>query len=199
MQDTTYATRITDQLDSLGEQRDERDAKTIHSIFSALRTAEKHPVVTRALREAIQKIWQEPRMKRAKGLKHSHNKPLDYPWSPKARDLYFRWLGDRSFSLKDRLDLEHVHPLGLTVSELLGLVADPRFTAQDTLDWLRRKHSGLSFAVLTRAEHQGMGKLKAADVDTSAEAFARYREGCGLEPADLIAVTADPRWEAARD
>lgn len=197
MQDTSVqTTRLTNQLDGLGEARDRTDAGHIYAMFKALQPVPANSVRTRALRETIQKLWQEPRMARKPGLIYSHNKPLDFPWSPKARDLYFRRLADPSFSLAHRLDLEHVRPLGLTVLELLEKVTDPGFTAEETLSWLRERHKGLSFAVLTSTEHSGMGQLKAADVDTSLDAFARYRQACGLAAEDLISVIEDPRWPA---
>lgn len=61
-------TRSTDQLDTLGEARDRSDAEAIHSIFKALQPLADRglAVVNRALREAVQKICQEPRMPKGK-------------------------------------------------------------------------------------------------------------------------------------
>lgn len=197
----SQVTRSTDQLDSLGEDRDRTDSGAIYAIYKALQplASRRLAVVNRALREAIQKIWQEPRMPKGKDRAFSHNKPLDFPWSPKARDLYFRSKSDPPVTIKGQLVLEHVVPINILVNDLLAKVAEADCTEEKFLELLREEHRQLSFVVLTKEDDNELTRagLKAAGVnELGASAWARYEVGCGLKEDDFLAVTADPRYGA---
>lgn len=195
------ATRSTDQLISRGDKRDRADSEAIHLIFKALLplAARDLAVVKRALREAIQKIWQEPRMPKGKTKIFSHNKPLDFPWSPNARDLYFRNKADAAVTITGQLVLEHVVPINILVNDLLAKVAEADCTEQGFYELLLREHEQLSFVVLTKEDDNALTRagLKAARVaEEGASAWARYEKGCGLKEEDFLSIIADPRFGA---
>lgn len=200
MDSATPSTRIENQLTSLGDELDRADSDAIYSIFKALQPLTSPrllKVKRRALREAVQKIWQEPRMPAGES-RFAHNKPLDYPWSPNARDLYFAHRADPSVIIKNRLDLEHVTPIGILTDELEALSIDAACTADSFFDRLKEVHVPLCFAVLTRDDHLALGraKMKAATVTgEGVSVWARYA-AIGLKEEDFMAVTADPRFAA---
>jgi hypothetical protein len=193
------ATRSNNQLDSLGDKRDRADSEAIYSIFKALQplASRRLAVVNRALREAIQKIWQEPRMPKGKTRIFSHNKPLDFPWSPNARDLYFSHRTDASVAITGQLVLEHVTPINILVNGLLSKVAEVDCTEEKFYELLLQEHEPLSFVVLTKEDDNALtraGLKSAGVVEEGASAWARYEKGCGLTEEDFIGVTADPRF-----
>ena len=204
MKDSTNlspVTRSTDQLDSLGEARDRADSEAIYSIYKALQplASRRLAVVNRALREAIQKIWQEPRMPKGKDRIFSHNKPLDFPWSPNARDLYFGNKADAAVAITGQLVLEHVTPINILVNDLLAKVAEADCTEEKFFELLQAEHRQLSFVVLTKEDDNALTRagLKAAGVTGEGiSAWARYESGCGLKEEDFLAITADPRFGA---
>lgn len=205
-------TRSANQLDSRGPVQDRIDAEQVHAIFAALKPVvsswpkgtKRLGVVKRALREAIQKIWQEPRMPKANKsggkdkLIFSHNKPLAYPWSPNARDLYFAHRADPSVIISNQLVLEHVVPMGTLVDEILQKMDQTSFGKDEFVSYLIAKHNKLSFVVLTREDDNAISKAKYKNriVDEpGATEWARYEKGCGLMEDDFLAVTADDRFE----
>lgn len=194
------ATCSTDQLDSLGEERDRNDSDAIFEMFQALQPLSSPSalkVKNRVLREAIQKIWQEPRMPRGKKRAFSHNKPLNYPWSPKARDLYFAHKADPTVTIKGMLDLEHVTPIGTLTANMEARFAAGDYNADEFFDLLQEVHRPFCFAVLTAKEHRGMGsKLKAAIIPEGTSLWARYEVAFGLLEKDFTSITADPRYAA---
>lgn len=195
-------TRSTDQLDSLGELRDRADAEAIFSIYKALQplAERKLAVVNRALREAIQKIWQEPRMPKGKDRIFSHNKPLDFPWSPNARDLYFGNRDDSAVTITGQLVLEHVTPINILVNDMLAYVATPDATEEGFYELVLQEHRQLSFVILTKEDDNQLTRagLKAAGVtEEGSSAWARYEVGCDLREEDFLSITADPRWGSA--
>lgn len=193
--------RSTDQLTSLGAERDRADAEAIYAIFTALQplASRRLAVVNRALREAIQKIWQEPRMPKGKARIFSHNKPLDFPWSPNARDLYFGHQEDSTLAITGQLVLEHVTPINILVNQLLAKVAEPGCTEEEFFDLITEKHRQLSFVVLAREDDNALTRagLKAAGVtEEGASEWARYEVACGLTEEDFMGITSDPRYGA---
>ncbi|HEX9226374.1 MAG TPA: hypothetical protein VF885_06910 [Arthrobacter sp.] len=194
------ATRIDNQLNSLGDELDRADSDAIHAVFKALQPLTSPRVIKvkrRALREAVQKIWQEPRMPKGES-RFAHNKPLDYPWSPNARDLYFAHRADPSVIIKNRLDLEHVTPIGLLTDELEALFTNDECSPDAFFDRLKEVHVPLSFAVLTREDHTALGRVKMKAATVTGEGvsiWARYA-AIGLKEEDFMAITADPRFAA---
>jgi hypothetical protein len=194
------ATLIENQLLSLGDKLDRADSDAIHAIFMALQPLNSPrlaKVKRRALREAIQEIWQEPRMPKNR---FSHDKPLDYPWSPNARDLYFAHQADRSVTIQDRLDLVPFTPIGHLTDQLEARFADAECTEEEFLMELKKVHAPLCFAVLTKDEHNALraAAINAATVaGEGTTAWDRYEIGSGLQPEDFISITADPRYTAA--
>lgn len=188
--------RSENQLNSKGEKKDRADAEYIFDRFNSYKNVnmDEYGGHTRTmLREHIQKIWQEPRMPR---LLHSHNKPLEYPWSPEARNLFF---GDKKTG---ELFLEHTTPISLLVEEVLAEVRKPDCTPEKIYDFLIKKHEPLSFTVITRAENKILdGKGLRSSMGTIADPFGRYEEGLKLKDEDFIAVVEDkryPEYEAAQ-
>jgi hypothetical protein len=194
------ATRVDNQLNSLGDDLDRADSDAIYSIFKALQplaSPRLAKVKRRALREAVQKIWQEPRMPRGES-RFAHNKPLNYPWSPNARDLYFAHRADPSVPITNRLDLEHVTPIGLLTDELEAFFGDADCTTDAFFDRLKKVHVPLCFAVLTREDHQALGRVKMKAATVSGEGvsvWARYA-AIGLKEEDFFSIIADPRFGA---
>lgn len=190
-------TRIDDQLDSLGDELDRADSDAIYSIFKALQpltSPRLAKVKERALREAVQKIWQEPRMPKNR---FAHNKPLDYPWSPNARDLYFAHKADPSISLANRLDLEHVTPISILTTQLQEESAGTGCTPEVFLGLIKKAHKPLCFAILTSEDHQSLGKGKKGAAAVAGEGitvWTRYEVGFGLKKEDFMSVTEDPRF-----
>ncbi|CEA09683.1 hypothetical protein BN1051_03055 [Arthrobacter saudimassiliensis] len=204
-------TRINDQLDSLGPERDRADLEALYKIFSALAPsfergrgakrgtpeADGAGRVNHLLRLTIVDLWQDPRMP-GRGVKprqmHKHNKPFVYPWSPRARDLYFAAKADASVSTSGMLVLEHTIPLSILRDELMHAIL--KGCSQD--EWTElflAAHRGLSFAVLARDEDDIINSNghRSALVADDPSPWARYRKA-GMVQEDFIALTADPRW-----
>ena len=192
-----HKTRIENQLDSLGDELDRADSDAIYAVFKALQPLTSPRVAKvkeRALREAVQKIWQEPRMPKNKV---AHNKPLDYPWSPNARDLYFAHIADPTISLAYMLDLEHVTPISTLTAQLQEQSAGSGCTPEVFFDLIKAAHKPLCFAILTSKDHKslGNGKKKAAALaGEGITVWTRYEVGFGLKKDDFISVTQDPRF-----
>lgn len=213
MTDSKYPNTIsTDQLDSLGVERDAADLDTLFSLFTSLgRTLEiarKAPAgapagrgkgdVGRILRASVALLWQEPRLPGG-GMrpkqKHDHNKPFAFPWSEKARDVYFAKKADPSQSTANKLVLEHTYPVKLLAGELLKMISEDCTKEQWTKFFLEA-HKGLSFVILTREEDGALTKagLRSAivPVDQDASPLARYIKA-GVQ-GEFMSLLDDPRW-----
>lgn len=180
----------SNQLKSFGEESDRVDASAILDVHRALaKIRESHRAFAgRTARESVQKIWQEPRMPRPR---FTHNKPLDYPWTPAARDAYF------AGTAGGQLVLEHTTPINHMTDFIYFRVADPAFGVSEMLAYLREMHSGLSFAVITKEEDYrltaaGFRAAKGADDN----AWSRYETALGLTADSFGSVTDDPRYTA---
>lgn len=207
-------TRITGQLNNLGEAREREDSDAVYELLNHLRQmTSTHPkslqIRDRAARTSIEHIWQLPRMpgnsvgrgrrqeKRSASI-FSHNKPLSYPWSPKARNAFFDYLKDPSKGLTNTLDTDHLTPIGTLAADLMAEL-DRGMTRDEFFVRIREVHEPFCFAVLTQKEHRGMGKdYKAARIADGVSLFDRYQKALGLNEDDLISVHEDPRWEQAR-
>lgn len=212
--ETPAQTLFTNQLRDLGEERERTDSDAVYEMLDHLRQmTSTHPVSLqlrdRAARTSIEHIWQLPRMPgnglgrgrrtvKRSSLIFSHNKPLNYPWSPKARNAYFDFLRDPSKGLTNRLDTDHLTPIGTLAEDLMSELERGMDRIQ-FFELIREVHKPFCFAILTQAEHRGMGKeFKAGRIAEGVSLFARYREALGLAEEDLISVHEDPRWEEAR-
>lgn len=182
--------RVRNQLNLLGEDRDRRDAAAIREICKGLelvRSASKSTSYpNRAAREAIVKIWQEPRMPKPR---HKHNKPLEYPWSQDARDLYFA--GNTS----NTLVLEHVRPISHLRDEVFAAVVLPGCTDQTIYDIMIGAQKWMNFAIITKAEDDRLTSagLRTALADAEGD-WARYEQALNLTKDHFLAVTDDPRY-----
>lgn len=182
--------RVENQLEPLGEDRDRRDAAAIHEIYKGLglvrSTSDSKGYPNQAAREAIVKIWQEPRMPKPR---HTHNKPLEYPWSQDARDLYF------AGKTSHKLVLEHVRPISHLRDELFEAVSKPGCTDQEIHDLLVKAHKNLCFAIITKAEDDRMtaAGLRTALADAEGD-WARYEQALQLTEDHFGSVINDDRY-----
>lgn len=179
--------RISDQLISLGENNDWTDVSAIVDVYRALATIrESHRAFAgRTAREAVQKIWQEPRMPHPR---YMHNKPLDYPWTPAARDAYFE---DRA---RGWLVLEHVIPINYITASIFDRVSV--FGVDEVLEYLREMHRGFSFAVITKEEDSRLSAAGLRSVRSAADrAWWRYESVLGLTAGGFGAITDDRRFK----
>lgn len=182
--------RDTEQLNTKGEMVDRADAKAIFEVYKGLQSVRcaSPSYVHRAAREAIQKIWQEPRMP---SLKFAHNKPLAYPWSPKARDLFFSGKGREG-----TLVLEHVTPISLLRDKVFEEISKPDCTEETIYKLLLEEHKPLSFTIITKAEDTVLGKKLKNSMSSREGSYGRYEEALSLKEKDFNSVTQDSRYGA---
>lgn len=200
------------QFESLGEQRDTADLDTLYQIYSSLGmtldralTAPAGSLEARGvkdigliLRLSIVHVWQEPRMVRTGTNEklHGHGKPLLYPWSKRARDLFFDSISDDSVSLSGQLVGEHCVPIDVHRKHLQGLIL-AGCTKQEWVDAFLESQSGLNFAIVTKKDDRGLDKKKLRTVLLAGDPspWARYA-AAGLPRESFMALVDDPRWEA---
>lgn len=183
--------RDTNQLVSFGAESDFADASHIRAILVHLaRRSKTHEAKAyQQARGMLVDEWQEARLP---AIRHTHNKPIDYPWSKMARDLFFE--GNTS----NNLVLEHVVPADYLVKKVLfPAVENPDFTDQMMLDLLVKEHSGLIFTVISKAEDRIIDSKKLRNVHIkSDDAWARYKEA-GLDTTNFMALIDDERFDPA--
>lgn len=181
---------VENQLNSFGEERDRLDAAAIHTVLRGLKTVRPHSTgfVNKLARESIVKIWQEPRMPE---LRYTHNKPLEFPWSPLARDLFF------TGETVGALVLEHVIPISHLRDEIFDKIDEEDCTDEVIYDLIIKSHTPLSFTVITKAEDNLLTSagLRSALSELDGE-WARYSQALGLNKDDFRAVTEDERYPA---
>lgn len=191
-------TIFENQLEDLGEERSLADAQYIYDVFKAHityednmnKSGEKYSMASVNVvdRNALQKMWEEARIPKEK---YSHNKPYDFPWSKKARELYAKG-GDmaRLFHLEHTLELktikdEAIRRMGLVQGEE-GAIR----SGEDMLDYLVETHRGTTFVILTAEEHSRLSKgdpSKSEDVWAFYERNGIYRKDCiSLRVAGLV-------------
>lgn len=214
MLETAELTRVTRQLNDLGEARERDDSDAVYELLDHLRqltstNGKAVQIRDRAAREAIDHIWQLPRMPgnnlgrgrrlvKRSTLIFSHNKPLIYPWSPKARDAFFAFVADPSQGLTNTLDTDHITPIGTLAADLMSEL-EGGMTRDEFFVRIHEVHEPFCFAILTQKEHRGMsGDHKSGRIGDGVSLFVRYQEALGLDESDLISVLEDPRWEEAR-
>lgn len=204
-------TRITDQFDSISPERDAADLDALYKVFCVLAPsiqrgleagkgsaeAKGAGLLNKTLRMLIVNLWQEPRIPgsgRPK-QKHDHNKPFVYPWSEKARDVYFAKKADPSMSTANRLVLEHTHPAKILTERLITLI-NAGATQEEWTKHFIDAHSALSFVIITKEEDDAISKagLRSAIVSLEEDPspLARYRKA-GIE-GEFISLLDDPRW-----
>lgn len=181
--------RDKNQLVSFGIESDFADAAHIRAILVQLaRRYKTHEAKAYSqARGMLVDEWQEARLP---AVRHTHNKPVEYPWSKTARDLFFA--GDTS----NTLVLEHVVPADHLVKKVLfPAVEDPDFTDQMMLDLLIKEHSGLIFTVISKAEDRIIDSKKLRNVHIeSDDGWARYKEA-GLDTSTFMALIDDDRFD----
>ena len=180
--------RGTHQLNTKGEMADRADAKAIFEVYKGLQSVRcaSPSYVHRAAREAIQKIWQEPRMP---SLKYAHNKPLTYPWSPEARELFFSGKGREG-----ALVLEHATPICFLRDEIFAEISKPDCTEETIYNLLLKENETLSFTVITKKEDTKLGSKLRNRLASKEGSYGRYEEGLGLKEEDFLSVTKDPKY-----
>lgn len=212
MTDSKYPNTVdTDQLESLGAERDAADLDTIYGLFTSLgRTLEiarNAPSgspesrgkgdIGKILRLSVALLWQEPRIPGSGKPKQKldHNKPFVFPWSEKARDVYFGKKADPTVSTANQLVLEHTHPAKLLTGDLLKMINEGCTKDQWTKFFLEA-HKGLSFVILTKEEDNALTKagLRSAivSVDEDPSPLARYTKA-GVQ-GEFMSLLDDERW-----
>jgi hypothetical protein len=180
------ALRDAYQLEEFPEQ-DLKDAAKIRGILAAL-APERNAVDLATAKIQLVKRWQEPRLPHPR---HDRIRPIVYPWSETARDLFF------AGKTTGNLTLEHVKPVSYLIEEVLFPAAeDTNCTDQMFLDLLVKEHSRLSFTVVTEVEDNmlNFAKLKNRHVE-SEDDWARYKEA-KIDTSTFMALTDDPRFKA---
>ena len=180
--------RDTFQLDSFGE-RDLSDAAKIRgtlALWAPDRHLKKSPAQGIA-RKILVDAWQEARLPDAC---YDRIRPIEYPWSKSARDLFF------AGKTKSSITLEHVKPASYLLKEILFPAAeDPNCTDQMFLDLLVEEHSRLSFTVVTKLEDTLINQAGFRDKHVESEDdWARYRIA-GIDPSTFMALFEDERFD----
>lgn len=183
--------RDANQLVSFGADSDFADAAHIRGMLVLLaRRFKTHKAKAYSqARDMLVDEWQEARLPL---VRHTHNKPVEYPWSKMARDLFFA--GDTS----NKLVLEHVVPADYLVKKVLfPAVENPDFTDQMMLDLLIKEHNGLVFAVISKAEDRmiDLKKLRNVHIESD-DSWARYKKA-GLDTTTFMALIDDERFDPA--
>ena len=181
--------RDAHQLESFGAESDFADAAHIRGILVHLaRRYKTHKAKAYAqARGMLVDEWQEARLPTTR---LGHNKPIEYPWSKMARDLFF------DANTNDTLVLEHVMPAEHLVKNVLfPAVEDPDLTDQLFLDLLIKVHSRLTFTVISKAEDRIIDSKKLRNVHIeSDDDWVRYKMA-GLDTSTFMALMDDDRFD----
>jgi len=185
-------------LDSLGQERDERDAALLLEVFGSIeswivREPELKSVSNKLYAYSFGAIWTDKRAGIPVGWRLGWSA---VPWSAAARallavDARGRIVVRSATGSRDPLSLEHVVPKGLLFDELRRLCQFG--TAAETVSFL---HENTRLAVVTKEEGKG--------VFASATATALWRRAkmrrSALPPAAYLAevTAASHPWQWAR-
>lgn len=194
-------TVFENQLEDLGEVRNLADAQYIYDVLHAhikytdtmkeSKTIYSMAAVNVVDRNAVQKMWEEARIPK---LRHSHNKPYDFPWSKNARELYAKG-GDRArlFHLEHTLELKTIKDEAIRRMRLAEGQEEAIHSGEDMLQYLEDIHEGTAFVILTAEEHSRLpkgGALKKEDVWAFYESYGIHKADCiSLRSAGLVEVS----------
>lgn len=167
---------------------DLNDAGEIFKLFMLLKDFNEtnKGVHNRALREAVQKIWQEKRFPKPSC---THNKPHAFPWTLEARNAYFE---NRT---RSALVLEHIIPMKQVAESLMGKIRSGVIVnPENMLNELLSIHNGVRFIVIHKTDDQ---LLRNAGVQSSggdeSDPYSRYRTA-GIDLASMMPLTQDERY-----
>jgi hypothetical protein len=174
----------SNQLVSL--ERDLKDAAKIRQTL-ALWASDRTPSDQLLSRLLLVKTWQEVRLPRPR---QGAIRPIEYPWSESARDLFFK--GRATGNLK----LEHVKPASYLINEILFPAAeDPECTDQMFLDLLVKEHSRLSFTIVTDIEDDMINAAGYKDKHVeSDDDWERYKLS-GIDTSTFKSLIEDDRFK----
>lgn len=175
--------RLTNQL--VESEDDFEEAADLHAVMR--RSLRKPKSRNRKAKGWLVDNWHEERMP---VYRFTHNKPVEYPWSKSARDMFFA--GETT----SKLVLEHNKPVSHLLEVLFAEVEKPDCTDQTFFDLLVKEHSGLNFAILTKAEDQQIDDkgLRYTHIE-SEDDLERYRRA-EIDTSTLMALTEDPRFNS---
>lgn len=179
--------REFDQLDSKGEGQDRADAMALYQVYEGLAHLRSGSIgnTHKIAKLAIQHLWQQTRLP---APRHTHNKPLDYPWSKRARDLFFA--GDTSGNLV----FEHVRPLSTLVEVLFAIVEEAGDDSREKFyQKLVEEHSHLNFTVISNEDNTLLDKAGLRSKMVPGGPWARY-ELVGLMREQFKSITEDERF-----
>ena len=180
--------RESHQLDSKGEVQDRADALALHKIYEGLLFLRKGAPgdAQKIARLAVQHLWQQPNMPYPR---HTHNKPLDYPWSEKARELYF------AGNTTGNLVLEHMRPISNLVEALFSIVEEGGEHSEEKFyQELITEHANLCFTVIAKEDDDLLTKAGLRKALVAGDDWARYSK-VGLMRSQFSAVTEDERFK----
>ena len=179
--------RVFNQLDSKGEDGDRADALELYRVFEGLSHFSDGAFgdTNKIARLAVQHLWQYGK---SPYPRHSHNKPLDYPWSEDARNLYFEG------KATGNLVLEHVRPLGTLVESLFKIVREGGEDSKEKFyEELIEEHSHLNFTVISNEDNDLLDKAGLRTKLVPGGPWARY-EMVGLMREQFKSITEDERF-----
>lgn len=139
-------------------------------------------------RNAFHKLWEEVRIPKQR---YSHNKPVNFPWSKNARELFAKG-GDlaRQFHLEHTLELKSIKDEAIRRMQLADDDKDAIKNGADMLQYLKSIHQDTAFVILTSEEHSRLPKgqfSKAEDVWAFYEKYGIYKKDCiSLVEAGLV-------------
>jgi hypothetical protein len=181
--------RVTNQLISLGDERDLKDAGKIRgtlALWAPDRRDKRSPAGSIA-RKILVDAWQEARLP---DPIFDRIRPIEYPWSESARDLFF------AGKTKSAITLEHVKPASYLLKEVLFPAAeDPNVTDEMFLDLLNAEHSRLSFTIVSKLEDDMINHAGFRDKHVESEDdWARYTLS-GIDTSTFMALVDDERFD----
>lgn len=181
--------RVTNQLISLGEERDLKDAGKIRgtlALWAPDRNDKRSPALSIA-RKILVDAWQEARLP---DPIFDRIRPIEYPWSESARDLFF------AGKTKGAITLEHVKPASYLLKNVLFPAAeDPNVTDEMFLDLLNAEHSRLSFTIVSKLEDDMINKAGFRDRHVEdVDDWARYTLS-GIDVSTFKALSDDERFD----
>ena len=195
---TVNLTNFDNQFRSLGKERDLADAQYIYDIFCAhinyVKEMDKQGVkyslatVNVVDRNAFHKIWEEVRIPKDR---ISHNKPVEFPWSKNARELYIKG-GDlsRKFHLEHILELKTIKNEAIRRMMLGSSEKDTIKDGGDMLDYLNGLNRETAFLILTSEEHKKLSKGDESKVENPWAYYEKngiYKKDCiSLKEAGLV-------------
>lgn len=170
--------------------RDDIDAEGIRQTLiglNTLRSGRRDGGVGRQARSLIQSIWEEPRLH---GHRVARIRPVNIPWSPGARRMFFAGLHNGN------LVLEHLTPMRLYVIDVMSRVESGELAdGPAMLAYLRSTHETRPvFTVVSKNEDVAVSKAGFKEcLPENGDPWSRYA-AAGLAESDFCLMSEDERY-----